>query len=180
MGGVDLANEMHRLYTCIQKSSQRWYLWLFWFLVELAIDNDYILECCIQDSTHGQCRHNTLFHKEPATNLLSKHSSQKIFGCQVQNSPARLSQWHFQTTQELIVNVQCVAKSIHGHIVGMGVKIVEMSIYVYCPALGFSTQGFKYLYIKDACLLVYQSSYTDATLSLSNVLVNSVCVCITI
>ena len=45
MGGVDLADQMHRFYTCTHKSPRRWYLWLFWFLLDLAIDIAFILEC---------------------------------------------------------------------------------------------------------------------------------------
>ena len=58
IGGVDLTDQMHRFYTCMHKSSYRWYLWLFWFLVDMAIDNAYILECCIRDKTPGQGRCN--------------------------------------------------------------------------------------------------------------------------
>ena len=58
MGSVDLADQMCKFYTCTHKSSRKWYLWLFWFLVNLAIDSAYILECCIQDRTPGQSRHN--------------------------------------------------------------------------------------------------------------------------
>ena len=110
MGGVDLADQMRRFYTCIHKSSCRWYLQQFWFIIDLAIDNAYILECCIQDRTPCQGRHNNKpFHKKLATELLSKHSSQKIVGHQVQNAPARLSQWHFPDSLE--TDGQCVACS---------------------------------------------------------------------
>ena len=37
MGGVDLADQMRTFYTCTHKSSHRWYLRLFWFLVDVAI-----------------------------------------------------------------------------------------------------------------------------------------------
>ena len=52
MGGVDLADQMRRFYTCTHK----WYFWLFWFLLDLAIDNAYVLECWTRDRTPGQGR----------------------------------------------------------------------------------------------------------------------------
>ena len=98
MGFVDLADQMHRFYTCTHKSSCKWGLQLFWFLLDLAIDNAYILEHCIQDRTPGQRRHNNkLFRKELATELLSKYSLQKVAGCQLQNTPARFHIGIFQT-----------------------------------------------------------------------------------
>ena len=57
MGGVDLADQMRRLYTCTHKSSRKWYFWLFWFLVDLTVDNAYVLECWFRDRTPGQGRH---------------------------------------------------------------------------------------------------------------------------
>ena len=107
MGGVDLADQMRRFYTCTHKSSRRWYLRMFWFLVDLAIDNAFILECIIRESTPGQHkRTNKLFRKELATELLSKHSSRTRAGCQAQNAPARLMQQHFPDI--LGTDSQCV------------------------------------------------------------------------
>ena len=56
VGGIDLANQMHKFYTCTHKSLHQWYLQLFG-LVDLAIDNVYISECCIWNKTQGQRRH---------------------------------------------------------------------------------------------------------------------------
>ena len=53
IGGLDLADQMRRFYTCTHKSSRRWYLRMFWFLVDLAIDNAFILECIVHESTPG-------------------------------------------------------------------------------------------------------------------------------
>ena len=56
VGGIDLANQMYKFYTCTHKSLHQWYLQLFG-LVDLAIDNAYISECCIWNKTQGQSRH---------------------------------------------------------------------------------------------------------------------------
>lgn len=45
MGGVDMADAMRRLYTCSRKSKNKWYMRLFWFLVDTCIANAYILQC---------------------------------------------------------------------------------------------------------------------------------------
>ena len=45
MGGVDLADAMRRVYSCSRKSKGKWYMRLFWFLVDTSVVNAYILEC---------------------------------------------------------------------------------------------------------------------------------------
>ena len=92
MGGVDLADQMRRFYTCTHKSSRRWYLRLFWFLLDLAIDNAFILECCSLPTRSR--RKSKQFRKELATHLLGLHSSRQHAGRQAQNAP-RLVQRHF-------------------------------------------------------------------------------------
>ena len=75
---------------------KKWYFRLFWFLVDLAIDNAFVLECWFRDRTPGQVRSkNKQFRKELGTELLSKYSSRKIIGRQVQDAPAWLMQRHF-------------------------------------------------------------------------------------
>ena len=109
MGGVDLAGQMHMFYTCTHKS-HRWYLRLFWFLVDLAVDNAFILESFRRDRMPAQCkRKNKDFRKELATELLSKYSSQQCSGRQVQNAPAWLMQRHFP--DHLVTVGQCVVCS---------------------------------------------------------------------
>ena len=127
MGSVDLADQMRRFYTCTHKSSHR----LFWFLVDLAIDNAFVLECIIRERTPGlHKRKNKNFHKELATELLSKHNSRLQPGCQVQNAPARLMQRHFPVN--LGIDSQCVwcSREKNVSILDMAVKIVEAFIYV--------------------------------------------------
>ena len=43
MGGVDLADQMRKSYACTRRSRTRWYMRLFWFFLDLAIINAYIL-----------------------------------------------------------------------------------------------------------------------------------------
>ena len=45
MGGVDLADAMCRVYSCSRKSKGKWYMRLFWFLVDTCVVNAYVLEC---------------------------------------------------------------------------------------------------------------------------------------
>ena len=106
MGGVDLADQMRRFYTCTHRSSRRWYLRLFWFLVDLAIDNALILESFRPDQRR---RKNKDFRKELATELLSKYISRQRAGRQAQNAPARLLQRHFP--DNLGTDSQCVVCS---------------------------------------------------------------------
>jgi len=93
MGGVDLADQICRFNSCTHKSSCRWYLRLFWFLLDLAIDNAYILECHFNPA----CKHNGIkgFREESARLLLSQHSSRQRSGRQAQEKPARLVDRHF-------------------------------------------------------------------------------------
>ena len=86
MGGVDLADQMYRFYTCIHKSSRRWYLRLFWFLLDLAIDNAFILESYGLPARSR--RKSKQVCKELTTHLLSMHSSRQHAGRQAQNAPA--------------------------------------------------------------------------------------------
>ena len=65
-------------------------------LVDLAIDNAYILERCIHEKTGLSRQTNLIFHKKLATELLSMHSLRSHSGRQAQNVPARLVQQHFQ------------------------------------------------------------------------------------
>ena len=43
MGGADLADQIHCVYTSSNRSSRRWHLRLFWLLLDLAVDNAIIL-----------------------------------------------------------------------------------------------------------------------------------------
>ena len=95
MGGVDLADQIRRFYTCTHKSSRKWYLWLFWFLVDLAINNAYIIESFWRKHENRFKRKSKEFRKQLATELLSMHSSRQRAGRQAQNVPARLVQRHF-------------------------------------------------------------------------------------
>ena len=110
MGGVDLADQMRRFYTCTHKSSRKWYYRLFWFCLDLAVDNAYILECCVRDREPALPRRtNKQFRKELASELLSKYNSRQRSGRQAQNAPARLLQRHFP--DKLENDGQCVVCS---------------------------------------------------------------------
>ena len=96
MGSVDLADQMRRFYTCTHKSSHRWYIRLFWFLIDLAIDNAFVIESFRPDGMPTPLRQvNKDFHEELATELISKFNSRQRGGRQAQNAPAWLVQRHF-------------------------------------------------------------------------------------
>ena len=44
MGGVDLADAMRKTYSCTRKSKNKWYMRLFWFIVDTCVVNAYVLE----------------------------------------------------------------------------------------------------------------------------------------
>ena len=130
MSSVDLADQICRFYICTHKSSRKWYLQLFWFLVDLAINNAYIIESFWREHENRFKRKSREFRKQLATELLSMHSSRQRAGRQAQNVPARLVQRHFP--DNLGTDNQCVvcSKSRTRRHIGMAVKIVEMFIYV--------------------------------------------------
>jgi len=87
---------MRRFYTCTHKSSRQWYLRLFWFLLDVAIDNAFFLESFRPDRTPApRSRTNKDFRLELATELLGKFSSRQRSGRHVVEPPARLVQCHF-------------------------------------------------------------------------------------
>ena len=139
MRGVHLADQMHKFYTCTHKSSRRWYLRLFWFLLDVAVDNAFILECSLRPA--GGRRKHIEFCKELATHLLSMHNSWQHAGRQVQNAPARLMQRYF--SKYLGDNGQCiVCRTEHTHkCTRYGCEDCSNVIYVLTPALGFTTLG---------------------------------------
>ena len=70
MGGVDLSDQMNRFYTC---TSRCWYLRLFWFFLDVAIDNVFILASF--ETVAGQRkRTNKQFLEELAAELISKYN----------------------------------------------------------------------------------------------------------
>ena len=88
MGSVNLADQIRRFYTYTHKSSRKWYLRLFWFLVDLAINNAYIIESFWWQHENRFKHKNKEYYKQLDTELLSMHSSRQRAHCQVQNVPA--------------------------------------------------------------------------------------------
>lgn len=93
MGGVDLADQIRRFNSCTHKSSRRWYLRLFWFVLDLAIDNAFVLQCQFNSSTKGKGIKG--FREELATDLLSTYKCRQRSGRQTQERPARCVERHF-------------------------------------------------------------------------------------
>jgi len=89
MGGVDMADAMRRLYSCSRKSKNKWYMRLFWFLVDTCVVNAYILQC--ESPNHPPTRSigknkkavyqtQLNFVLELAGQLIAKHDSRQIAG----------------------------------------------------------------------------------------------------
>ena len=83
MGGVDLADAMRRDYSTSRKSKYKWYMRLFWFLLDTCIVNAYILEC--ESPNHkpplGRKHQPQLdFVVELDQQLVEEHSSRKTLG----------------------------------------------------------------------------------------------------
>ena len=84
MGGVDLSDQMRKAYTCSRKSRTRWYMRLFWFFVDLAVVNAYILESVSPNHVppiartgrqKKRYRSQLDFRKQLVTQLIGDHSS---------------------------------------------------------------------------------------------------------
>ena len=84
MGGVDLADQLRKSYTCTRKSRTRWYMRLFWFFLDLSITNAYILESVSPNHVppiartgrqKKRYRSQLEFRKQLVTQLIGDHSS---------------------------------------------------------------------------------------------------------
>ena len=89
MGGVDLADAMRRAYSCTRKSKNKWYMRLFWFVVDTYVVNAYVLECespnlkphpNISAGSNLGYRSQLNFTLELARQLVELHSSHKALG----------------------------------------------------------------------------------------------------
>ena len=84
MGGVDLADQLRKTYTCTRKSRTRWYMRLFWFFLDLSIINAYILESVSPNHVppiartgrqKKRYRSQLDFRKQLVTQLIGDHTS---------------------------------------------------------------------------------------------------------
>ena len=90
MGGVDMADAMRRVYSCSRKSKHKWYMRLFWFLVDTSVVNAYILEGESPNHRPAQSsgsrrkvhRSQLDFVLELGQQLVESHSSHKNLGRQ--------------------------------------------------------------------------------------------------
>ena len=91
MGGVDMADAMRRLYSSSRKSKNKWYMRLFWFLLDTCVVNAYVLEC--ESPNHVVTRSTGLkkrnvyrtqleFVLQLGQQLIEEHSSRKRLGRQ--------------------------------------------------------------------------------------------------
>ena len=102
MGGVDLADQKRKAYSCTRKST-KWYMRLFWYLVDIAIVNGHILQLESwnyrkQSQKDFQYRKQSQkdFRLELASHLVSCHSSRRKRGRLSDASPVvRFTERHF-------------------------------------------------------------------------------------
>ena len=88
MGAVDIADQMRKAHSC-KRRSRKWWLPLFYFLVDISLANSHIL--CHERLHSAKC---TLkeFIVELATHCLQKRSSQSLLDAP---SSARFCKRHF-------------------------------------------------------------------------------------
>jgi hypothetical protein len=93
MGGVDMADARRKSYSCSRKS-RRWWLRLFYFLVDVSVVNSYILS---QESPHFPKMPLKDFIVTPAEDLMSVYNSRKRPGRTFVAAPpsARFCERHF-------------------------------------------------------------------------------------
>lgn len=102
MGGVDLADQKRKAYSCTRKST-KWYMRLFWFLVDVSIVNAHILE---SESQNCKKKSQKDFRLELSSHLISCHSSRRKRGRPSDSSPVvRFTERHFPS--ELTTTRQC-------------------------------------------------------------------------
>ena len=113
MGGVDLADQKRKAYSCTRKST-KWYMRLFWYLVDIAIVNGHILQ--LESGNYRklsqkdfQCRKQSQkdLRLELASHLISCHSSRRKRGRPSDASP--VLNGTFQLNLQQHVNVKFVA-----------------------------------------------------------------------
>ena len=89
MDGVDMADQKRKLYSCSRKSKKKWYMRIFWFLLDTAVVNAHILEC--ESPNHRPARSIGLkkqnvyrtqkaFITELSQQLIDMHNSRKTLG----------------------------------------------------------------------------------------------------
>ena len=95
MGGVDLADNLRRAYTFSLKS-RRWYMRIFWYLIESSCVNAHIL----QMETTGKKLHQVNFRRILAEELITKFNSRQRPGKQAIITAGRYRERHFPSKGE--------------------------------------------------------------------------------
>ena len=109
MDGVDLADQKRKLYSCTRKS-KKWYMRLFWYILDVAIVNAHIIESESKPTKRPQKE----FRLEMASDLMSCHSSRKKRGRPSDSSPTCCyHERHFPS--ELNTTCQCKVCSSGSH-----------------------------------------------------------------
>ena len=99
MGGVDLFDFRRKTYSCSRKS-KKWWLRLFYFLVDMATTNAYII---YKEQPNVKLTQKD-YILQVADCLMSKHSSRKRAAVQSIPSCTRLLERHFPDRQETTKN----------------------------------------------------------------------------
>ena len=93
MGGVDIADQMRKSYSC-KRRSQKWWLPLFYFLVDISVVNSHII---CHETPHSAKRTLKEFILELADELMASHCSRKRSAQPSLDAPssARFCERHF-------------------------------------------------------------------------------------
>ena len=100
MGGVDLFDFRRKTYSCSRKS-KKWWLRLFYFLVDMAVTNAYIV---YRESPNSEKLTQKDFVLQVADRLISSHCSRKRSAQQDPPSSSRQLGRHFPDRQEKTKN----------------------------------------------------------------------------
>ena len=134
MGGVDLFDFRRKTYSCSRKS-KKWWLRLFYFLVDMATTNAYII--------YKEQRNVKLTQKDfilqVADRLISSHSSHKRAAVLSIPSCTKLLERHFPDRQESTKNCKCVKDTNEQYIVATNAVQAIPFLSVLCHAFDCST-----------------------------------------
>ena len=78
MGGVDMADALRRVHSCMRKTKNKWYMRLFWFLLDTCVVNACILRK--KSPNHPRSISQLNFVVQLAQELIEQNDSQKTVG----------------------------------------------------------------------------------------------------
>jgi len=139
MGGVDLADQLRRAYTCSRKSKARWYMRLFWFFFDISIQNSYILFCespnhDVPQTSSGHVKYSHLdYRKDLAKQLIGDYTCRKQIG-RPRKKPRAESHVHYPKKFENVREcVYCSNRRESGRVrTNLGCETCDLHMCIDC------------------------------------------------